>query len=340
MKLAGPAGLRYLARPDRGHAGVLIFGADPMRVAMKRQEAVAALIGPGGEAEMRLARMTGAELRRDAAALSDAMRAQGFFPGPRVALVEDATDGLAETIGAALADWREGDATMVVTAGQLSARSALRKLFEGHRNAAAIALYDDPPGRDEVEAELRRAGVAEVGRDGMGALIALSRALGPGDFRQTLEKLGLYKLGDPAPVSAGDVAAVAPATAEADLDDVLNAVAEAETGALGPLLRRMEAQGVNPVALCIGTTRHFRQLHAAASAPGGAAEGVKTLRPPLFGPRRDRLVRQAGDWGMHRLEQALAILVEADLGLRSASRAPAMAAMERALIRLSMLAPR
>jgi DNA polymerase-3 subunit delta len=340
VKLTGQAALRYLARPEPERAGLLIWGADPMRVALKRQEAVAALIGPEGEVEMRLTRIAGADLRRDARLLSDAMRAQGFFPGPRVALVEEATDGLAQVIGAALEDWRDGDAVVVVTAGQLAARSGLRKFFEGHKNAYSAGLYDDPPGREEIEAELKRAGLAEIGREGMAALTALARGLGPGDFRQTVEKLALYKLSDPAPVDAEDVAAVAPAATDAGIDDVLDAVAEADTGALGLLLRRMEAQGVQPISLCIGATRHFRQLHAAASAPGGAAEGVATLRPPAFGPRRDRLVRQARAWGMTRLEQALAILIDTDLTLRSAARAPAMAAMERTLIRLSMLAPR
>lgn len=340
MKLAGQAALRYLARPEPERAGLLIWGADPMRVALKRQQAIQALIGPKGEAEMRLERIAGADLRRDAALLSDAMRAQGFFPGSRVVLVEEATDGLAEAIGAALDDWREGDATVVVTAGQLAARSALRKHFEGHGNAYAVGLYDDPPGREEIEAELKRAGLAEMSREGWGALEALSRQLGPGDFRQTIEKLALYKLSDPTPVGAEDVAAVAPAVNDAEIVDVLDAAAEADTGALGPLLRRMEAQGVAPVSLCIGATRYFRQLHAAASARGGPAEGVAAVRPPVFGPRRDRMVRQARAWGTHRLEQALAILIDTDLGLRSGARAPAMAAMERTLIRLSMLAPR
>ncbi len=340
MKLAGAAALRYFAQPEPGRTGLLIYGADAMRVALRRQEVIAALIGPEGEAEMRLTRIPAADLRKDGAMLSDAMRAQGFFPGARVAFVEDATDGLTPVINAALADWSEGDATLVVTAAQLAAKSSLRKAFEGHSNAYAAGLYDDPPGRDEIEAALKKAGVSDVGRDAMAALTALSRAQGPGDFRQTLEKLGLYKLGDDSTVTPEDVAAVAPSTTEAELDDVLNAVAEAQTGALGPLLRRIEAQGVAPVTLCIGATRHFRQLHAAASAPGGASEGVARLRPPVFGPRRDRVVRQAQAWGPHKLETALGILTDTDLALRSATRAPAMAAMERALIRLSMLARR
>ena len=64
---------------------------------------------------------------------------------------------------------------------------------------------------------------------------------------------------------------------------------------------------------------------AAASAPGGPAEGIARMRPPIFGPRRDRMLKQAQTWGMHRLEQALSILIDTDLTLRSSSRAPAMA---------------
>lgn len=340
MKLAGAAARRFLTRPEPDRAGFLIYGADAMRVALKRQEAVAALVGPEGEAEMRLTRLAAGDLRKDPAALSDAMRAQGFFPGPRVALVEDATDGLTDTVAAALADWRAGDATVVVTAGSLAARSSLRKAFEGHPNAYAIGLYDDPPGRDEIEAELKRAGVGATGGEAMAMLTALARALGPGDFRQVVEKLGLYKLGDDAPVTPADVAAVAPSSTEADLDDLIDAVAEARAGEIGPMMGRIAAQGVTPVSLCIGATRHFRQLHAAASADGGPGQGIATLRPPVFGPRRDRMVRQAQGWGMHRLEQALGVLIETDLTLRSAARAPQMALIERALIRLAMLARR
>ncbi len=52
------------------------------------------------------------------------------------------------------------------------------------------------------------------------------------------------------------------------------------------------------------------------------------------------MLRQAQGLGLHRIEEALGLLIETDLTLRSASRAPAMALMERALIRLSMLAKR
>lgn len=340
MKLGARQASDYFAKPDPLKTGLLIYGADAMRVALKRQQVIAALIGPQGEEEMRLTRIPAADLRKDPALLSDAIKAQSFFPGPRVAFVEEAADGLAKVITDALSDWQDGDAQVIVTAKQLTAKSALRKLFEGHPNAFAVGIYDDPPTRQEIESDLTKAGVKNIDRDGMAALEALSRSIDPGDFRQVVEKLALYKLNDDTPASAADVSAVAPLSTEAALDDVLNIVAEARTAEIGPILSRLESQGVQPVGLCIGATRHFRQLHAAASDPGGPSSGIARLRPPVFGPRRDRMQKQAQNWGMHRLEQALTILTDTDLQLRSTSRAPAMALMERTLIRLSMLGRR
>lgn len=335
MKLAGAEASRFLAKPDPSRAGLLIFGADTMRVALKRQEAIAALIGPQGEAEMRLTRIQAADLRKNAALLEDATRAIGFFPGPRVAFVEDATDGLTATLETALKEWRAGDAQIVVTAGDLKAKSTLRTLFEKHLNATAIVLYDNPPTREEIESELAKAGLKQFASTAMADLTTLARDLDPGDFRQTLEKIALYKYNDPTPLTPAEIHALAPATVEAEVDDLLAAVADQQPNLIGPLLRRLEGQGILPVTLCIGALRHFRSLHVAASDPGGVSAGIMKAR--IFGPRRDAMQRQASAWGMHRLEDALGLLVETDLTLRSTSRAPAMAVMERALIRLAMM---
>ncbi len=340
MKLTGREANSYLAKPDPTRAGLLIYGADAMRVALKRQAAIAALIGPEGEAEMRLTRMSGAELRKNAALLSDAVKAKGFFPGPRVAFLEEAGEGLARPIATALEDWREGDAQIVVTAGSLTAKSALRKAFETHRNAVAIGIYDDPPSREEIEADLAKAGLGRIEPDAMTDILALSLVLDPGDFRQTVEKLSLYKLGDEMPVSSADVLDCAPSSTEAAMDDVLNCVAEARDRDIGPIMRKLEGQGIQPVGLCIGATRHFRVLHAAASDPGGPSSGIARMRPPIFGPRRDQMIRQAQAWGVHKLESALQMLTDTDLSLRSTQRAPQMAVMERTLIRLAMLGKR
>jgi DNA polymerase III subunit delta len=333
--LKGIEATRYFAKPDPARAGLLIFGADAMRVALRRAEVIAALIGPDGGAEMRLSRMSGADLRKEPALLQDAVKAIGFFPGPRVAFVEDATDTLAPVIEAALADWRAGDAQIVVTAGGLTGKSALKTLFEKHPQVFSAGLYDDPPGREEIDDALRKAGLHEIDTAAGADLHTLARSLDPGDFRQMLEKISLYKHGDATPLRAVEVAALAPATIEAEVDDLIDVAAEGRANAIGPLFRRLEGQGVLPVTICIGALRHFRILHAAAADPQGPGAGIQRARVNF--KQKDAMGRQAGQWGLRALEGAVAQLLDTDLTLRSSSRTPGMALMERALIRIAMM---
>jgi DNA polymerase-3 subunit delta len=333
MKLTGRDAITYFKRPEPERTGLLIHGADAMRVALKRQQVLSALLGPEADTEVRLTRMNAGDLRKDPALLLDAVKAVGFFPGPRAVFVEDATETAAPAILAALEDWVAGDAQVIVTAGALKPTSKLRKAFETHRNAFAVGIYDDPPTREEIETTLRDAGLAQPPADVMATIADLARMLDPGDFRQTMEKLALYKLNDPAPVSMEDVVACAPTSTEAAVDDVLMVVAEARSRDIGPMMQRLAAQGASPVTLCIGATRHFRSLHRAACDASG--------RPAIFGPNRDRMLAQARRWGAADLETALTILTDTDLQLRSAGQnAPGMALVERAFIRLAMLAAR
>lgn len=330
MILRGADANRYLAKPDPTRPGLLIFGTDAMRVALKRQDAILALVGPDAEAEMRLSRIAAGDLRRDGSLLADAIKEVGFFPGPRVAFAEDATDGLAPAIATALEAWKPGDATIVVTAGELKGKSALKTLFEKHPAAVCIGFYDEPPSREEIEAELKKAGLTQISPEALADLHTLGRALDPGDFRQTLQKLALYKWQDATPLQPAEVTALAPSSIEAETDDLTHAVAERSAAAIGGLMRRLEGQGVGAVEICIAATRHFRALHTAKADPGGLAKAR------VFGTRRDRMQRQLGQWQLRALEQALATLVQTDLTLRSASRAPGHALIERALIRIAM----
>ena len=303
-----------------------------MRIALRRQEVVNALIGPEGEAEMRLTRIAAADLRKDKALLIDAIKAIGFFPGPRAAVVEDVNEQLAPVVLEAVEAWAEGDAQIIVTAGQLKPTSKLRKAFEAHKRAFAAAVYADPPGRAEIEQALDKAGL-QPGPDAMGDLQDLARALEPGDFQQTLEKLALYKLGDSTTVSSADIAACAPASVEAEIDDVLMVVADGQAAQIAPVMQRLLAQGASPTGLCIGAMRHFRALYRVAVDPSG--------RPQVWGPNRDRIMAQARRWDVERLETALGVLTDTDLALRSAgATAPGMALVERAFIRLAMLGRR
>ena len=335
MKLTGTEAVRYLAKPDPARSGLLIFGADGMRVADKRIEAVAALVGPQGEAEMRFGRLAAGDIRKRPGALLDALAEKGFFPGPRVVLVEDASDTHTEAMAQALSQWRPGDAVLVVTAGGLTGKSTLKTAFERAPQAVAIGLYDDPPSREEIDALLQKSGLTRIDPAAMGELILLSRELEPGDFRQTVEKLGLYKLNDPETLTPSEIHALAPNAGEADEMDLAVVVADEQPARIGPLIRRLEAQGTLAVGLVIPVQRYFRALHAIATDPAGTSIAAK--RTYGFGNRQNGMAAQASRWSVPKLEVALSTLIETDLTLRSVSKAPAMAVLERALLRVALL---
>jgi len=341
VKLNGASAATYADHPETDRAGVLIYGPDPMRIALKRQTLVSALVGPDGETEMRLSRFSAADVRKDKTILGDAAKAVSFFPGPRAVLVEDVTDTIADGVLMALEDWKPGDAQLVVVAGQLRPTSKIRKAFEAHTNAYAWAIYADPPSRAEIAAQVKKVGLAKMDLATEQAIDTLSKSLDPGDFGQFLEKLALYTLGNDGPVTTDDIDACAPNSMEAELDDLLDVVAQSQTDHLAPVLARLVAQGIAPTTICIGAQRYFKQLHRVAAHPGGVGQGIAKLRPPVYGPRKDKLQRQAGHWGRLRLEQALSVLLDTDRQLRSAGQtAPQMPIVERSLIRLSMMGRR
>ena len=108
------------------------------------------------------------------------------------------------------------------------------------------------------------------------------------------------------------------------------------TQRISPALRQVYAQGQNPVALLIRAQREFRAIFSAASHPEGAKFGVSTLRPPVFGPRREQMIRHVSNWGVIGAGKALRDLLSVDRLVRSEAKIPAKAAVERVFLRISL----
>jgi DNA polymerase-3 subunit delta len=334
MKVGPAEARRFAAAPPRGLRGALLFGEDESLAAELRRALAAALVGPDGAAEMRLDELPAARLRADPGALELALRAQGFFAGRRAVVVTDATDAHADRLTAALADAATPEAALIVTAGALKAKSALRRLFEDGRDTAALEAALVAPDRAQLAAMAEAAGAGALDRDGLDALEAASEGLSRGEIARFVETLALWR-DDDAAVSAAAVEALAPAGRAGAVDDAVAAAAEGDAAGFRRAAARLAAEGTSPTTLAITAARHFRALHALAVAdrPEVAAQ---RMRPPLWGARRDAMIRQARRWGAPRLERALRQLHAVDLELRSGGGAPARALLERTLLRLAL----
>ena len=133
----------------------------------------------------------------------------------------------------------------------------------------------------------------------------LGRSLDPGDFQQTLEKLSLYKYKDDTVITSNDIQSCAPVTIDAALDEAINIIADARSDEVGPILNRLFGQGMNPTTLCIAATRHFRNLHLAASHPSGPDVALSRARPPVFGHRKDQNGSSGARMGWYKVGKSL-----------------------------------
>ena len=339
MKLSPKEIPRFLENPDPSIAAILFYGSDTMRVALKRQEYLENLLGSTAEQEMRLTRLTGDDVLKDHTAAFDAIKSVGFFPGQRAVLIENSSDRASKIIFDCIEAWKQPDAQIVVTSGQLKPTSQLRKSFETSKSTLAVPIYDNPLTEIEIKTELTRAGIQINDPNIMTGLYSLSKELEPGDFRNTLEKVYLYKLSDKSPLTSQDISACSPISAEASLEDIIYTVSVGAASKISHILNRLEAQGVQPVSLCLSFQRHFKLLLRLKNHEGSPIEAISNQKPPIFGPRRNAILSQLRLWNIENLKVALACLVELDLNLRSvASNYPALAMTERILIRVAMLA--
>ena len=338
MKLTSRDVLSFFKSPPKGITGVLIYGNDPMRVSDKRQQLLQSLLGSNADEEMRLARISREILKKEPEQAIDLCKAQGFFPGERALLIEEANETITGIIIKAVEAWKDGDATIVVTAGSLKPSSSLRKFFEQKKNTYSVPIYDNPMTKFEVEKIIAESGLQNVTQDSFAQLLTVASELQPGDFKQTVDKLALYKLSDEKPVTYQDIINCKPISNEADIDEVLSVILAGNEFKVSQILGRLSSQGTLPVTLIIAATRHFKALFSIISNPGGVNAGATALRPPIYGPRKEALTNQAQKWGPVKIKTAIKILTATDLQLRSSNQqVPQMALVERLFIRIAML---
>lgn len=328
---------RFCQKPPSQIRAVLLYGPD-QGLARERALALAAGVAPADD-PFRRAELGAKTLGDDPARLADEAAAIAFGGGRRVVMVRDATDGLAKLFQQFLAA-PPGDALIVVEAGDLGPRG-LRKVFEDARLGAAVACY-----RDEGEA-LRQVVESHLAATGWqptpDALAYLLANLGSDRrlTRQELDKLVTY-LGAAPPggrgrVSLDDVAAVVGDTAERQLDDLTQAMAEGDVAGLLRDLGRARGEGTAAISILRAASRHMQRLHQLRGfmAEGlDAGEAVKRLRPPVFWKAAAPLARQAERWDAPRLAAALNRLLEAEAACKTTG-SPADLLAERALVEIA-----
>ena len=334
----------FLKAPDPAVRAVLVYGPDAGLVSERVETLVKGAAGDLAD-PFRVADFSAKELLEDPARLADEAAALSLTGGRRAVRLRQADDNLAplfiEFLAAADGVSLGGDTLIVVEAGDLPARSALRKTFERAKAGAALACY-----RDDARnlAIVIRETLREFGHEATPDTLAyLSVHLG-GDrqlSRRELEKLALYKGSAPGPIELADAQACVGDSAALSLDDLANAVAEGAAGAAERALARSLQEGVTAVGALRAVSRHFQRLHLVAGLVDGGLpvdDAVKRLRPPVFWKTAPAFRTQAAAWTLRTLARALGRLLEAEADCKRGG-APEATICSRALLDIAVNAP-
>jgi DNA polymerase-3 subunit delta len=284
----------------------------------ERAEAVARSVCPDLKDPFRIADLTSNGLAADPARLADEAAQLSLTGGRRVVRVRGTGDGLAKLFTGFL-ESTPGEALVVVEAGELPSRSALRRAFEAARPAVAIGCYPDTP--RELAAVIRETLAANRVTASRDAGQFLVERLG-GDrllTRSELEKLALYA-GEGGRVELEHARLSVSDTAAIELDDTVMAAAEGDAGRVERALGRVLQQGESPVSIIRALLRHLHRLHVltARLAGGGTIDEVlRTARPPIFFKQEDSFRRQLGLWTEARLRPQLDRIANAELNMKT-----------------------
>lgn len=296
---------------------MLLYGPDDGLV-RERAGILSRAVCPDLTDPFRVADFSAGVLVADPTRLGDEAAQLSLTGGKRLVRVHGASDAMAKVFGEFLRS-TPGDAFVVVEAGELPARSTLRRVFEDARHAAAIGCYPDTA-RD-LTAVIRETLAAHRVTASRDATQFLVEHLGSdrGLTRSELEKLVLYA-GEGGRVELEDARLSVSDTAALELDEAIMGAAEGDAPRVERVLGRVLQEGESSVSIIRALLRHLHRLHVLAaqlSAGANLDEVLRRARPPIFFKQEDSLRRQLALWTVERLRSQLDRLAKAELDAKT-----------------------
>ncbi len=343
MKITGARQTRFLSAPPADIIGVLIFGPDRGRV-KARGSALSQTFVPDVDPTFGSTLITADDLSSDPAKLADEMSAMSLLGGGRLVRLrldhERQAAAISKLIKSFDTDPTRAEAKLIIEAGDMTPRSAIRKAVEAAKHFAAIACY--AASTNDLKDQIR---------DGLGAhniritpeaienwvpLVEGDHALAAGE----IEKMALYKgYGsiEGAVVSLADIQAVAAGGQSASIDTIVTEALSGEIDAMDSSFRRAVAGKVSPIGILFGLQRQIMRLTEASIAmdsgqPKGQA--MKGLRPPVFAMQERVFSRQLDIWGLRMLQRSLVECQTAERASKTAG-APIDSIVSRLLLALA-----
>jgi DNA polymerase-3 subunit delta len=312
VKIAPAESDRFLQRFDEGLQAVFLYGPNQTLLQQRVNKATQTWL-PAGDDGFNHVTITPDQLKQTPSLLGDELTTMSFFSGRKVIIFKDADDKHTPLLKSLLDDGLEH--RLVIVAGELGPRSALRLWGESAPSVATIACYDydlrDISRLLQEQAQSRQAKLEREAQDMLVQLIGTQAELIP----TLLDKLIDYAGTIPAVITGDMVRVSCVDQVEATADDIIQHVMDGELRGIQRHINSYYAAGESSVALLRMLQNYLYRLKTvqASVAQGQTQEqAVTQLKPPVFFKQKNSFMRHVQRWPEQRLNWALKALMDVE----------------------------
>lgn len=339
VKIAANAVKGFVSKPPPDIRVVLCYGPNS-GLSREIMKSLALQVVPSLDDPFSVCEISAENLKSDPVILADEAAAISMSGGRRVILLRDVGDAAGDAVAGFLKD-PVGDALILLTAGELTARSKLRKACEDSPAGAAIACYlDEAGGVDRLIDEGFRALSVTIDNEARHYLVD-HLSSDRGICRSEIDKLALYA-GQGGRLDLETVATLIGDSSISTMDEVIYAMLDGKAEALDRALDLAAEDGVAPVALLRvagNQVLRLRRVQDFVASGTSLQSAVSGLRPPIFFKARPRFEASVKRWSPAATADALTLLLEAEAACKR-SGAPDWTLCHRSLHQVAALGRR
>lgn len=313
----------------------LVFGVDKGLITETFNQ-ISSLIVPDVRDVFNVVNMSTEEVKSSVSRLYDEASTYALGSGKRLIRVVDADDSVTESLALFLKEYN-GENFIVLSAGDLSKTSKLRKLTETSEKAGTFACYPDDNDtlKSLILTESKKEGktlepqAISYLADNLGADRALAR--------RELEKLFVY-LHDEKQISEDMIKPIIGDSSATSISDVVYACADGNIKMMNKTLRRILAEDDNaPVGVIRTALYHFRNLHIARTKidKGVKMDEAVKVYPPIHFSKTEAFRKQVLRWQKKDIEKILRYLVDLEIKCKTTGNVPEII-VEEGLLRICM----
>ncbi len=328
---------KYINNLPKNLCAALVYGPDEGLIRERAKNISLQIVNDINDPFL-VSQLSGAMLKSEPAVLFDEATAISMIGGRRIVKIENCNDSDNKLFKEFL-EKPLGDAFILLMAGNLTAKSKLRLLFEKSKIAASIACYpDNIQNLSEIINEKMQAANITIDRDCMGFLTS---QLGNdrGISNQEIEKLIIY-LGDKNIVTIDDIKASICDNSLYSFDNIIYATASGNAKKLDIALETAWSENISPVPILRMMANHLLKLqlvNAKCNAGSDVKSAMRYLYPPIFYQLEKQFISQLRPWSNTIISTALPILLKAEADCKKTNQ-PAILIASRSLQHMAAIA--